>query len=91
MVRQMICLFNLILNVPVNSFSVISGWVSLGCGSTKQRIMLLAQRHNVVPPVRLDHTFPRSPVKHSTTEPPRSSLRQMKAKQFYRFWSHLKG
>ena len=34
--------------------------------------MCLAQRHNVVTPVRLEHEAPRSRVKHSTTEPLRS-------------------
>ena len=34
--------------------------------------MRLAQGHNVVTPVRLELVAPRSLVKHSTTEPPRS-------------------
>ena len=49
------CLFGLILNVPVNDFSVTSGRVLLGCISTKQLIKGLAQGHNTVtlPAVRL--------------------------------------
>ena len=31
---KQICLFGLILYVPVNYFSVMSGWVFLGCTST---------------------------------------------------------
>ena len=34
--------------------------------------MCLAQGHNAVAPVRLEPAAPRSPVKHSTTEPLRS-------------------
>ena len=49
-------LFGLILNVPVNDFSVMSGRVLLGCISTKQLIKGLAQGHNTVtlPAVRLE-------------------------------------
>ena len=35
--------------------------------------MCLAQGHNAVTPVRLKPAAPRSPVKHSTTEPLRSA------------------
>ena len=47
--------FVLILYIPVNNFLVKSGWVILGCPSTKQGIKCLAQEHNkVIPPaVRL--------------------------------------
>ena len=34
------------------------------------RINVLAQGHNAVTPTRLEPAAPRSPVKHSTTEPP---------------------
>ena len=34
--------------------------------------MCLAQGHSAVPPVRLEPATPKSQVKHSTTEPPRS-------------------
>ena len=49
----MICLIDLILNIPVNNISVMSGQVFLGLTSTKQRIKCLAHGHNAVPPVRL--------------------------------------
>ena len=50
----LICfLFGLILYVPVNSFSVMTGSVFLGLISTKQRIKCLAQGHNKAPTVRL--------------------------------------
>ena len=38
-----------------------------------KRIKCLAQGHSAVPLVRLEPTTPLSEVKHSTTEPPRSS------------------
>ena len=62
-------LFDLILFSPV-----MSGWVFLGWASTKQGIKCLVQRHNAVPPVRLEGATPQSQVKHSTTEPPLSSI-----------------
>ena len=37
-------------------------------------IDVFAQGHNAVTPVRLEHAAPWSQVKHSTTEPLRSSL-----------------
>ena len=49
------CLFDLILYVPVNSFSVMSdGRIFLGWTSTKQGLMSLAQGHNAMTPVRLE-------------------------------------
>ena len=51
-------LFDLILYVPVNNFSVMSGQVFLGFNSTEQGLMSLEQPET-----------PRSLVKHSTTEP----------------------
>ena len=65
-----ICLFDLILYIPVNNFSVMLGRVFLGWSSTRQGLMCLAQGHNAVP--RLELASPRSRVKHSTTEPLRS-------------------
>ena len=54
-VHNTFCLFDLILYVPVNSFSVMSdGRIFLGGSSTKQGLMGLAQRHNAVTPVRLE-------------------------------------
>ena len=52
--------FGLILYVPVDIFSVMSGRVFLGLTSTKQRIKCFAQGHNTVPPVT------QSRVKHSS-------------------------
>ena len=64
-----VCLFTLFDYVPVNKFSVISGWVFLVWISTKQGLMSLAQGHNKVTPVMLELATPQSRVKHSTTEP----------------------
>ena len=50
------------------------GRIFLGLTSTKQRKKCLAQGHNAVPPLSLKPTTPQSQVKHSTTEPPRSSV-----------------
>ena len=61
--------FYLILNIPVNNFSVMSIWVFLGWTSTKQGLICLAQGHNTVTPVRLEPRTLRSRVNHSTTEP----------------------
>ena len=63
-----VCLFDLILYVPVNYFSVMSGRVFLGWTSTKQGLMCLAQGHNTVTPVRLEPATSRSWVKHFTNE-----------------------
>ena len=62
-------LFELILDVPVNNFSVMLGQVFLEWTSTKQGLMCLAQGHNAVTPVRLEPTALRSWVKRPTTEP----------------------
>ena len=77
-----ICLFYLILYIPANIFSVMSGWVFLGLTSTKQRTKCLAQGHNAVPPVSLQSATSRSRVKHSTIEPPRSLYWQQILYQF---------
>ena len=68
-VTYLFCLFDLILNVPVNNFLVMSGQVFLGWTSTKQGQMCLAQGHNTVTVTRLEPATSQSPVKHSTTEP----------------------
>ena len=65
-------LFGFILYVPVNSFSVMPGWIFLGWTSTKQGIKCLAQGHSLVTPVKLESAIPGSRVKLSTIEPPRS-------------------
>ena len=57
MQKYMICLFDLILYIPVNIISVMSGQVFMGRTSTKQRIKCLAQGHAVPPgmqPLHLD-------------------------------------
>ena len=63
-------LFDLIIYVPVNNLSVMSGLILLGWTSSKQGLMCLAQGHNAVMPVRLEPATLQSRVKHSTTEPP---------------------
>ena len=55
-VLHFICLFDLIIYVPVNNLSVISGQVFLGWTSTNQGLMCLAQGHNAVTSVRLKPT-----------------------------------
>ena len=47
-------LFDLILYVPVNNLSNMSGPVFFGLTSTKQGLMCLAQGHNAVMLVRLE-------------------------------------
>ena len=75
-------LFDLILYITVDTFSVTSGQVFLGCSRTKQRIKCLAQGRNTVGKsstlplshcaplqcirVRLDPVTPISQVEHST-------------------------
>ena len=54
----MVHLFDLILYVQVNSFSVISGWVFLGYIGIKQGLMCLAQGHNAMLLVRLEPFCP---------------------------------
>ena len=73
--KGMLCLFDLILYVSVNNFSVMLGQVFLGLTSTKQRIKGLSQGHNKVSPVRFEPAKPQSRVKHSTTEPLHYSIR----------------
>ena len=51
---------------PINDLSVKRGFLA------KLGLMCLARGHNAVTPVRLEPEAPRSPVKHSTTEPLRS-------------------
>ena len=63
-----VCLFDLILYVPVNNLLVKSGRVFLGWTSTKLGLMCLAQGHNAVTPVRLEPAAIWSRVKHSTTD-----------------------
>ena len=60
-------LFDLILYVPVNNFSV--RLVFLGLTSTKQDLILLAKGHNAVTLVKLEPATPRPRVQHFSTEP----------------------
>ena len=78
-------LFDLILYITVDNFSVSSGQVFLGCFSTKQRVKCLAQGRNTVGEsstlplshcaplqyirVRLEQVNPISQVEHSTIMP----------------------
>ena len=59
--------------LPITNLSVIQGRVFLGRTSTKLGLMCLAQGHNAVTSLRLEPAAPRSRVKHSTTEPLRST------------------
>ena len=63
-------LFDLILYVPVNNLSVMSGRVFLGWTCTKLGLMCLPQGHNAVTPVRLEPVALRSRVKHWATALP---------------------
>ena len=47
-----------ILYVPVNSFSVMLGWIFLGWTNTKQGLMCLAKGHNTGLPMRLETCNP---------------------------------
>ena len=53
-------LFDLILYVSVNNFSVMSRWVFLGFTSTKQGLMCLAQGHSTMTLMRLEPATPQS-------------------------------
>ena len=70
--KCLICLFDLILYIPVNNFIVMLGRVFLGRTSPKQGLMCLAQGHNAETLARLETAALQSRVKHSTTEPMRS-------------------
>ena len=52
------CLFDLLLYVSVNNFSVMLGWFFQSWTSTKQRIKCLAQGHKAVAPVRPQSATP---------------------------------
>ena len=64
-----VCLLDLILYIPVNNFSVMSGQIFLDWTSTKQGFMCLAQGHKAVMQVRLKHPTHWSSDVHSSTEP----------------------
>ena len=67
-------LFILRLNVPVNNFSVMSGWSQrfLGINQYCREFMCLAQGHNTVPHVGIKPRTYRSLRRCSTTMPTRS-------------------
>ena len=67
-----VALFDLILYVQVNNFSVMLGQLFLGWTCTKQRLMCLAQRHKTVRLARLELASSRSQGKQSTNQPLRS-------------------
>ena len=66
-------LFDLILYVPVNNFSVMAWQVFMAWTSTKQESMCLVQGHKAVKLVRFQPPSSWSGDKHSTTELLRSS------------------
>ena len=51
------------------NLSVKQGQVVLGWTSTKLKKCIWLKDHNTMTPLRLEPAAPRSPVKHSTTEP----------------------
>ena len=61
-----VCLFDLILYVPVINLSVMLGRVFLGWTSTKKGLMCLAQGHNAETLLRLEPAALQSRVNHST-------------------------
>ena len=62
--KGLICLSDLILYVPVNNFSVMSGQVLV---LSKDKCVLF--KDTIVTPLSLKPTAPQSRVKHTTTEP----------------------
>ena len=60
---KILILFDLILYVPVNNFSVMLRQIFLGWTSTKQKLMCLVQGNNTVMLVSLKPTTPRSQSK----------------------------
>ena len=69
-----VCLFDLILNVPSTIFQLNrdgSSWVEPVLSWDK---CVLLMDHNAMTPVRLEPAASRSRVKHSTTEPLRSQF-----------------
>ena len=71
----MFILFDLILYVPVNIFSVMSRRAFLVEPVLSFGLMSLAQEHKAVTPARLKPAAHQSRVKHSTTEPLRSLIK----------------
>ena len=67
--KILVCLLDLILYVPVNTFSVMSGWFFMGWTSSKQVFMCLRQTHNAVTQMGVYQGAPWYRVKHCTTKP----------------------
>ena len=80
-------LFDLILYVSVNSFSVTLGWVFLSWTSTKQGLMCYAQGYNTMPPVGLKSATPRSRVNHWATALPYAIVKAQSSMR-YHSWVH---
>ena len=72
--KILVCLLDLILYVPVNTFSVMSGWFFMGWSSSKQVLMCLGQTHNAVTQMGVYQGAPWYQVKHCTTKPLCTSL-----------------
>ena len=62
-----VCLFDLILYIPVKKISVMLVRVFLGLTSSKQGLMYLAQGHNTATPLRFNPMALRSTVNRFTT------------------------
>ena len=67
--KILVCLLDLILYVPVNTFSVMSGWFFMGGTSSKQVLMCLGQTHNAVTQMGIYQGAPWYRVKQCTTKP----------------------
>ena len=67
--KILVCLLDLILYVPVNTFPVMSGWFFMGWTSSKQVLMWLGQIHNAVTQMGVYQGAPWFRVKHCTTKP----------------------
>ena len=65
----LVCLLDLILYVPISTFSVMSGWFFMGWTSSKQVLMYLGQTHNAVTQMGVYQGAPWYRVKHCTTKP----------------------
>ena len=72
--KSMICLFDLILYVSVNNFSVMYGWVFLGWTSSKQGLMRLAQGIRIQCNAACEARTHNPPGHESTTEPERCEI-----------------
>ena len=68
-IKILVCLLHLILNVTVNTFSVMSGWFFMRWTSSKQVLMCLDQTHNAVTQMGVYQGAPWYRVKHCTTKP----------------------